>query len=610
MPQEGCNVEPVQAEEIRAALDRVLASPGLVSKRRGELLRYVVERTLAGEALSEYGIALDVFRKPETFDPGAKSTVRSEMTRMRKALAEYYAGTGADDSWRFEFPAGGYTPSFVRAQPPPPPAESASAPASELGVAANAIRWAIVAVLLAAGGIAWRTFVSGRPALRSVIVLPFANLTGDAANDYLADGLTESLTDSLAHVPSLRVVARTSAFQFRGKAADIREIGRRVDADTVVEGSLRKTEGRLQVTVQLNRTGDGYHILSRVFQGEPHDLLRVEDEMALPVLAALRPEFRPSGGRTPDPEARELILKARALAGYGAQDKFNRSIELIDQAIQKDPEYSGAWAALANTYAGAATNGFLEPLAAARQAKAAAAKALELDPVSADAYASDGYVDAMVLLDWKRGEQELRDALRLLPQSATVHQRLGLVLLAQGRFDPALAEARAAADLDPLVPATGVSVGMVYFMERRYDDALAQWRKLANLHPDAAALRPLIGMALEAKGDYRGAEAQFQSVAAQYPDTANFEMAYLLAASGRTREARRLLDRLAAAHPEAAFDFALDYGALGDRDRAFEWLERAWDHRICYLLKVHPFLDPLRKDPRYAVFLKRTGFER
>ena len=589
------------AEEIRQALDRVLRSPGFVAKRRGDLLRYLVDRALAGDSqvLSEYSIALDVFHKPESFDPRKESTVRAEMSRVRKALAEYYEHSGSGDSLRFEFPAGGYAPSFVRAAEFPEKRSRRS----------RGWAWLAAGLLILLGAAAiWRWERVPSP-VQSVVVLPFINLTGDSGNDYLAEGLAEGLTDALARVGSLRVVARTSAFQFKGTPTDIREIGRRVHADTAIEGSVRKDGGQLLVTVQMNRTTDGYHMLSQVFEGGPGETGRIQHEMVLPVLATLRPGVPPPVGRAPDPEAFDLVLKAKTLRGYGMQDKFDQAVGLLNQAIQKDPEYSEAYAELAGTYAAAATNAFVDPLGAANEAIAAAGRAIQIDPAAATAYGAEGYVHAMVLNDWKQGEQELRNALRLLPQDAAIHQHLGLVLLVQGRFPEALDEARTAAALDPLVPATGTSVGMVYFMQRHYDRALREWRNLAALHPDAPTFHSLIGMALEAQGDYPGAEKEYAALASQFPLISKLRMMHLLALCGKKEEAVRLADQVEKTEPAAdPLDFAATYGALGQRDRGFAWLERACEkRRSCWMLKVHPFLDPLRGDARYPALLQRAG---
>lgn len=615
MPGEGTTAS-APTSEVRACLDRVLASPLFASRRRGELLRYLVERTLAGEAesIAEYGIALDVFGKPDSFDPRSESTIRAEMSRLRKGLGEYYAGEGANDPWRFEFPGRGYVPSWSGTETalPVPETPAASGAATASGNTRTKLRiWILAALPLLAGvgAIAWRLGTASSP-VRSVVVLPFVNLTGDPANDSAADGIAEGLTDSLARVASLRVVARTSAFQFRGKARDIREIGREVNADAVVEGSIRRTGDRLAVTVQVNRSADGFHILSRVFEGRPAELGRIERGLAAPVLAVLRPGVPVPEGRVPDSDAWALVLKAHALRGAGTLDSFQQSVTLLNDAIRRDPEYADAWAELANAYAAASVNLHIDEATAANMAKSAAKKALELDAASADAWSAQGFVDAMVFLNWKIGEEELRKALTLAPQDAVIHQRLSNLLSLNGEFPEALKEGRLAEDLDPLLPNAGVSVGMVYFMQRRYDLALAQWTRISALHPDVLMLHNYIGSALEGQGRYEKALNEYETVRVRMPQTAEARIVLLLVHWGRVAEARERLARYAVSSDADPFSLAVIYGALGDRDRAFASLEEAWRHRNCWMLKVYPFLDPLRSDPRYATFLKRAGFER
>ena len=594
-----------QVEEFRSSLERVLEAPAFGSKRRGNLLRYLAEHALAGTAdrISEYAIGLDVFGKPESFDPRAESTVRAEMSRLRKTLAEYYAGPGAADPWRIELPAGGYVPVCI------PAPETASKP-DALPRRRFRVLWlpALVFCLAAAGIAVWRLAPAPR-SVRSVVVLPFLNLTGDPGNDYLADGITEDLTDALAHIPSLRVVARTSAFQFKGKAVDIREIGRLVNADAVVEGSLQSVGGRLRATLQLNRAADGYHVLSRAVEGGRDEVSRLETEMVTPVLAILRPQVRPARGRTPDPQAVDLVLRARVLRGYGSLDRFKQGVELLKQAVARDPQYSGAWAELASAYAGAATSISPDPVRFAEEAKADAARALELDPNSAEAHAAAGYADAMVLLNWRRGAEEIRLAARLMPQNALIHQRLANVLLSQARFREALAEARVSEQLDPLIANSGVGVGMVLFMQRNYAAAVAQWRRVAAVHPDVPAFHQAVGMGLEGMGDFQGARAEYQSVADRFPHDIELRTIRLLAVSGHPEEALRRQQAVEAKKQDDPFTSAVVYGDLGRMDDAFAALERAWQLREYAMFKVHPFLDPLRRDPRFAGLLQRAGLE-
>ena len=602
MTASGCpNGDVTSAAEIRAALERVALAPGFAGTRRGALLRYLVERALAGSAAdtSEYAIALDVFGKPESFDPRTDSTIRSGMSRLRKSLAEYYSAEGAADAWRIEFPGRGYVPSFLPA---------AKLPAAGAPPTWRRWAWTAAAAVLLAGG-AWAVWraAAARVPVRSVVVLPFSNLTGDPRNDYIADGLTEGMTDALAQAATLRVVARTSAFQFRGKAMDIREIGRMVSADAAVEGSVRQTPEGLRVTVQVNRTRDGYHILSRNWDGRARDLGSAEAEMARPVLAALAGAAAARGRHVPTPEAYDLMLKARALRGTPTPAAFAGMITDLKRAIEIDPQYAEPYAVLAATYAAGAVNAMFDAETAARDARAAADRALELDADSAPAYAAKGYVDAFILNRWRAGEEELRSGMRRRPQSAAMHQWLGLLYMVQARFPESLVELRASERLDPLAPATGASVGLCLFMPRRYDEALEQWTKLAALHPDVLPIRELIGTAWQAKGEYGKAMAEYQALDGRIP-TEICRIAHLLAVMGRKAEAEQRLAEYLKRPQVDPLTVAGIYGALGEPDQAFSWLDRAVERHSCWMLNVHPFLDPLRKDPRYRVLLARVGF--
>jgi TolB-like protein/Tfp pilus assembly protein PilF len=611
-------VDPARNGEFGAYVDQLLASPAFTSsRRRSQLFSYLLDRTLAGEAdqVTEYAIGLDVFQKPTSFDPRTEATVRAEMSRLRRALIDYYERSGCGDPWLIDLPKRGYALTITPQTPTPEKTFAVSiiqvaAPAPPrraklLWIAASLAGISLVAAVLL------RYAVPARPPIGSVVVLPFQNLTGDAGNEYLADGITEQLTDSMAHIADLRVVARTSAFQFKGKGVDIRQIGRQVGADAVVEGSLRTLNGRLRLTVQVNRSGDGYHIASQTFDGAMPELERMQNDMVLPVLAALRPGSVLAKRRTTDPQAYDLFLRARALRGDGSVAAFQQAIAYLDQAIRIDPKYADAYAALAGIYSSGAANLGYEPLASAEKSKAAAASAIELDPFSAPAYAAQGFVDAMILLDWKRGEEELRNAVRLMPQNAGGHNALGLVLLAQGRFSEALTELQAAGKLDPLPAAPGATVGLGYYMARQYDQALQQLTRVRDLHPDVLAVHALVGQVWEAEGRFDKAMAEYQLCLPKSPDLVHSRIAHLLAVMGKAAEARKMLAELERPRPSetpaSALDLAVIYGALGDRDRAFQLLARAYDTRTVWFLKVHPMLDPLRKDPRYDEFLKKAG---
>jgi TolB-like protein/Tfp pilus assembly protein PilF len=567
-----------------------------------------MDRTLAGEGddINEYAIGLDVFEKPASFDTRIDSSVRAEVSRLRRALSEYYEQAGRDDLWRVELPRRGYSVIFTQV---PVAGTPLAAPPAQARARKRMLWIALAALAAAIAGVAmWRIWPN--QAIRSVVVLPFNNMTGDASQDYIADGVTEELTDSLARVPDLRVVARTSAFQFKGKGIDVRQVGRELNVDAAVEGSIRWIDGHLRLTVQVNRTRDGYHILSRSFEGGTGELGRIERDMAQPVHAVLRPGSALPNRHVPSGEAREFFVKAKPLGEKeGTQEGFEHSVAYLNRAIQSDPSYADAYAALAGVYVSAAVNFASEPLQHVPAAKAAAAKALELDPLCGRAYGALGFLDGLVLLDWKRAEQELRHAISLIPQDAVQHGHLGITLMAQGRFPEALKELRTAESLDPLLAAAGTEIGLALYCARRYDDALRQFTKVVQLHPDAIAVHPFFGPVYEAKGEYRKAMAEYE-LSPNTPDT-KARIAHLLAVGGKREQARRMLNELE--HPAAgqplpdAFNMAVSHAALGENDRAVEWLERAYEARNIALLKVHPMLDPLRGDPRFAKLLNRAG---
>jgi tetratricopeptide (TPR) repeat protein len=326
-------------------------------------------------------------------------------------------------------------------------------------------------------------------------------------------------------------------------------------------------------------------------------------------VAALRPGIAVASRRTPDAAAYDLYLRARVYGGKGTRAAFDQAVTLLNQAIEHDPQFADAYAALASAYASAAVNFAPEPLEYAREARNNAAITLRLDPANGRAEAAQGLVDSLILLDWSKGERELRRAVALMPQNGPNRNSLGLALLARGHFEEGIAEQQTAENMAPLVPAVGSA--FAYYLARRYDESLPQFLKVRDLHPDVIALHPFIGAVWQEKHQFDKAMAEYQLALPKIPDLVNARIATLLAAMGKRDEARKLLASLE--HPKAgeppanAFDLAAIYAALGDRDTAFQWLDRAYDRRIVWFLKVHPALDSLRGDPRYAELLKKTG---
>jgi tetratricopeptide (TPR) repeat protein len=315
--------------------------------------------------------------------------------------------------------------------------------------------------------------------------------------------------------------------------------------------------------------------------------------------------------RRVESEVASLLLKARARRAEGTRDAFEQAVIYLNEAIRRDPNCADAYADLAGVYAAAAVNFASRPLDYAAQAKAAATTALQLDPSSATAYAALGQVDSMILLNWKLGERELRQSIRLNPASAVVHDRLRTLFMAEGRFGEAAAEAKAAARLDPLA-AINISLGLTYYMARDYDKALAEFIKARDLHPEVIVAHFFLGMGWEGKGDFEKALDEYRRCVLKMPEV-NVSIAHALASMGKSAEAYAMLAEIE--HPGAgeaanAFDVACVYAALGDRDKAFQWLEQSYRDRSISTLKVHPMLDPIRRDSRYAELLARTGLNR
>ena len=375
---------PAQASQVRGYVEQILASPAFSgSARRAQLLRYLVERGLAGEAdrVNEYAIGIDVFGKPESFDPRSESTVRAEFSRLRQKIKEYYATDGGADAIRIDFLPRSYVPAFTF-------------PATESPQSAGArrfpLRWllaATAALAVVCGSIAgFRFFNDHAPPIRSIVVLPFVNLSPRPDDAYLADGLTEELTNDLAQSKDLRVVARTSASLFKGKAVDIREVGSRLNVDTAIEGSVERQGDRVRITAQMNRTSDGYHVWSHSYDASANDILAVQQDISQSIGAAVAGSGHKAGDTsladsTRNPEAHDLYLRASYERASQTPEGTRQALVLLEQATAKDPNYVNAWVAIASAHWHLAHLTVASVAQEIPLVRAASEKALELDPI-------------------------------------------------------------------------------------------------------------------------------------------------------------------------------------------------------------------------------------
>ncbi len=473
----------------------------------------------------------------------------------------------------------------------------------------------VAVVVLALGALFfWRGGVgAGAPESASIAVLPFADLSADRANAYLGDGMAETLINALANVKGLSVAARTSAFSFRDRAQDVREIGRQLGVATVLEGSIQRSGERLRVTAQLIKTSDGLHLWSQNFDRDVGDIFAVQDEVALAVVTALRGQLLDRtpgpGPGTRDPAAYDAYLQGRFFWNKRAVAELDRAIGFFNQAIALDSTYSQAWAGLADVYVVRPFYSLVPSAEFMPKAREAAEHALALNPDLAEAHATLGYALTTYYWDWAAAEDAFRRAIELNPGYATAHKWYTDLLMMLGRPDEAFREVQLARRLDPLSSNVLTILGEWFEHDGQLDSALTQYQKVLDIDPGM----PLALEKAERLHWHRGEaersfvlrarlEAESPRIA---PPTAELRRAY--AAGGRTALlraqlaapiARRLPTERAGWHAE-----------LGDLDAAFADLEQAFaarDTRLPYVT-YFPEFTPLWSDPRWAALRQRMG---
>jgi eukaryotic-like serine/threonine-protein kinase len=453
--------------------------------------------------------------------------------------------------------------------------------------------------------------------LPSVAVLPFADMSPGKDQEYFSDGIAEEIINALTRVEGLQVVGRTSSFSFKGKSDDLREVGRKLGAGAVLEGSIRKAGSKVRITAQLVSAANGYHLWSETYDRELSDVLALEDEIARAVVDALR--VRLAGGSSPAPRTRRAVapeaytaylIGKQLLRRYNVSD-FERSQKAFQKAIALDPGYAPAWAGLAE-----ATFWFsdhLPKLADIRRgyddAVAAADRALALDPDLPQGYATRGLLRASVRWDWKGAGTDFERALRLSPGDAGVHRLYShIVLRPVGRLTEAIAEARRATELDPLDANAWSTYAAACYADGQLERALGAYDRSIEIEPEQDYAPSRKAMLLLSLG--RPAEALTWAERSAAPLNRLWAIAIAAHSLGRTEESRYALDRLIADHAEgAAYQVAWAFTARGEREKAFEWLERAYVQHDSGLLfvKTDPLLRDLRGDPRFAALVRKVG---
>jgi len=595
--------------------------------RPGRFLRYIVEQALAGNPLKETLVGVDVFGRKPGYDPRLDAVVRVEAVKLRARLKEYYDSQGAGDAIRIDLPRGGYLPVFESTAAA---AEGAVRVAPAEFVRGWRIDWRVAAPLvvlvlsIAYFAIRKPHAKPAAPDSSSMAVLPFVNLSSDKENEYFSDGLTDDLINALTKVQGLRVVARGSAFQFKGKNPDIRAVGRQLDVAAVLEGSVQRSGDRLRITAQLSTVADGYHVWSETYDRRLADVFAVQDEISHAIVSALAPRVASIPGRaahasTQDPEAYNLYLEGRFHLNKWRPEAARKGIEYFSQAIREDPGYAPAYTGLADCHTWLGVFGWEEARVAMPEAREAADKALRLDESLASAHVSLGYVKALYDWDWAGAEREFKRAIELSPGDADVHFAYSLAYLNPvGREDEALAEIQRALVLDPLSPYKITSAGMIYGDLGRYDRAVAEYRKAIELDPTFYHAYEE-WRALETSRGRLDAEAAInRSMRTMFPEVDDISArARAAVLQGRKAEAMVLVEEFieqcarSKRFGKSCYTAQL-YASLGEKDRAFAWLEKAYQERNPMLpyANVMPYYGNLRTDPRFSALMRRMGIAR
>jgi len=585
--------------DIGKHLAKLLSTPSIGgAERLSALLRFIVDETLSGRQaqLKEARIGLEVFRrKADAYDPSFDPIVRVQMGRLRAKLRAYYCGPGAADRIRIDVPVGSYVPTFS--------AVEASAPAGLPTVAID-------------------------PAAeeRRVAVLPIINMSAGDENHYFCDGLTEELINQLARVPRLRVVARTSSFQFRDAARDIREVGRLLDATQILEGSVRRSGTRLRVTVQLINVADGCHVWSERYDSELGDVFTIHEQIARAVQHSLQRDV-PRTSESPSTRWRprgieaynEYLLgrfqwKKRTEEGLRtARDHFARAAEL-------DPTFARAVSGIADCYLLLAMSAAEAPQICMPKAAEAARQALRLDATSAETHASQAAVSNC--FDWDLGAAEhgYRRAIELDPSYATAFHWLGIWLqAARGYLADAVATLEQAVELDPLSPPIIADLGLVHAFAENFDAATVCFRRALSLEPYFHRPYWFLGLTHAWSGNFPAAEEALKRGLELCPGAA-FRSRLLGAlgfAYGRWGKKpladgiKRELEKIRESSYVPSFELAQIETGLGNYAGALACLEHGIVHRDSYAIFLRSWnsFAPLRPLPRFQALLTQIGLE-
>ena len=461
------------------------------------------------------------------------------------------------------------------------------------------------------------------PKIRSLAVLPLENLSGDASQDYFADGMTDELIANLGQISALRVISRTSMMTYKGVRKPMAQIAGELNVDAVVEGSVLRSGERVRITAQLIQLPADKHLWAQSYEGDIRDALTLQNKVARAIAEQIRVTLSQDeqaaleDAKTVNPDAYQAYLAGRYFWNKRTGDGLKKAIDYFSQAIEKDPNYAQPYTGLADAYAlsGDWEYGVLSPEVAFPKAKAAATKALALDDNLAEAHTSLAFVLDLYDWDWESAEQEYKRAIALNPGYATAHHWFAWHLIVMGRNSEAIAESRKAEILDPLSPIISADLADALCVAHLYDESVQQSRKTLEIHPHFAVAHYELGQAFAQKHMYNEAIAELRKAIELSGGNTAFDskLAYAYAISGRTEEAIKIIKELESRQGRPSSTdphLALIYVGLGDHDQAMMWLNKAYQARFNPSILMRPAFDPLRSDARFQDLLRRIGLPR
>jgi TolB-like protein/DNA-binding winged helix-turn-helix (wHTH) protein len=479
---------------------------------------------------------------------------------------------------------------------------------------------ALLAALSWAGSYRWRIGPSGKT-IESLAVLPLENLSHDPEQEYFSDGMTDALITQLSKTGALRVISRTSAMRYKGTHKSLPEIAAELHVDGVIEGSVLRSGNRVRIAVELIQARTDQHLLTETYERDLGDVLRLQSEVAQGVAKKVRMQLTPAqqaqlrSASTVDPQAYEAYLKGRFYEPEATQASINQARAYYEEAVRKDPGFALAYVGLADSYLDLGSYRWLPPQDAYRRSSEAVHKALQLDEALGEAHSTLGDLDWQYGWDWPGADKELRYAIDLNPNYIQAHESLVWFLAWSGRASEAFAEVEKIRRLDPVYPFLPLDEAGVYYHQRDYKSLVEAGRKSITAFPNNWSAHYFLAVGYEGSGRSAEAIPEYQQAVelSQRDSDTTAGLAHAYATTGRVTEAQKILGELqqrSKVSYVSPYMIAVIYSGLRQRDKAFEFLEKAYQEKspaLAYFAKADLRLDALRSDPRFPELCRRIG---